>query len=179
MIGDFPDLTKHTTFTNVKINSNGFTGSMGSLAGMSNLYELQISWCMTLIGDIPSFADCTSLYMLYLYDCAFTGYAGGDIPTVQYIRVENNDIDVAGIDAIIAGTVNGTVSYSSGTTFRTTGGTNGVPTNTTGLDTLCGRYTDVSVNGGYTCPIAASNKMMSNEGDYIVSSTNDNILGEG
>ena len=146
LTGPIPDLSNNTSLTTFNCFDNQITGFIPDLS--SNI-SLSIFDCGNnqITGSIPDLSSNTSLATFYCANNQLTGYGGGAIRVTSFFRADNNKLTVTAVDAILQGLVDG---GTTGTvTIQLNGGTNGIPTNTTAIDTLRSRGCTVTVNGGY------------------------------
>lgn len=131
------------------VHSNTMTGSLPPFAASNKLTHVYC-YLNELAGDVPDFALVPSFQVLYGYNNKFTGWAGSTVSAaVARIRLQNNLLTQAAVDALLAACVaNGRTSAAGACDLFLNGTGNAAPSPAgyANRDTLLARGWDVRVN---------------------------------
>jgi Leucine-rich repeat (LRR) protein len=143
LVGSIPDLSSNTLLGVSLWQGNQLIGSIPNLSNNTVLTNFQCH-DNQLTGSIPDLSANTALAYFYCYINQLTDFAGGTIKVGTQFNASSNKLTIQAVDAILQGLVDG--GTTGAVTINLSGGTNGVPTNTTAIDTLRARGCTVTVN---------------------------------
>jgi hypothetical protein len=151
LTGSIPDLTTNVALTHIHVHDNQLTGVIPSLTTnvalqyidahtnqlTGNIPDLSANVAMTichlydnqLTGNIPDLSANVALEDFYCYDNQLTGYVASTISiTLNDFQAQNNALDLAAVDQILADFTFNAAARPLGGTIDLSGGTNAVPT---------------------------------------------------
>lgn len=144
-----PRFEPSTKLTHLYFYGNAFSGDFPSLVGLPSLQAVYC-YANSFTGDLPDVSLQANLTILYAYNNQFTGWAGGSISaTVQRIRVQNNLLTQAAVDALLAACVANGRTSAAGVCELLLNGTGNAAPSAAGYadrDTLVARGWTVGVN---------------------------------
>lgn len=149
MTGTIPDFSANVAIRDFNCGGNSFSGTIPPL----NTPTLQDFLCYgnkRISGTIPDLSDATSLIEFRCNDNRLTGWNGGTISaTCATIRLEDNLLDQASVDGILAALVAAGRTSAAGTCFLNLGGSGNAAPSLAGVDdknTLISRGWTVTTN---------------------------------
>tara|TARA_R110002153_G_scaffold53177_2_gene148487 strand:- start:28066 stop:29673 length:1608 start_codon:yes stop_codon:yes gene_type:complete len=127
LTGTIPSLESFNNLEEINLEENQLTGTLPSLLANTKLKKFNVSGNSNLTGSIPDLLLKTALSSFEAKDNNLTGWLGTLWPSAlsnQIIKIQNNYLNTATIDSLLAALV--TSSATTGT--AEIGGTNGLPT---------------------------------------------------